>query len=348
MLQPEGLTITDKKNKVCKLRKSLYGLKQAPKQWHDKFDQVILSDGFSSVSVDKCVYTKTSDNEYVIISLYVDDMLIFGSSMNIVHSTKHFLASKFDMKDMGEASVILGIKIVRSNKDGEEVVYLGDSRTTNVLGKGKVILKLTSGKTLVLNEVLHVPNIRANLVSVAVLGKFGIKVSFESDKIVMTKNNVFVGKGYCNHGLFVLNVAENMNENASSSAYLLDSYDLWHARLGHVSQSYLKKMNSLGLISSSNYSSMNKCEVCVEAKITKKTCTSVKRETDLLNLMHTDLGDLKQTMTRGGKKYYVTFIDDFSRYTKLYLLRSKDEAYSMFLLYKAEVENQLNKKNQKS
>jgi len=52
MLQPEGLTITDEKNKVCKLRKSLYGLKQAPKQWHDKFDQVILSDGFSSVSVE--------------------------------------------------------------------------------------------------------------------------------------------------------------------------------------------------------------------------------------------------------------------------------------------------------
>ena len=98
------------------MRKSLYGLKQAPKQWHDKFDQVILSDGFSSVSMDKCVYTKTINNEYVIISLYVDDMLFFfGSSMNIVHSTKNFLTSKFDMKDMGEASVILGIKIVRSN-----------------------------------------------------------------------------------------------------------------------------------------------------------------------------------------------------------------------------------------
>ena len=65
--------------------------------------------------MDKCVYTKTIDNENVIISLYVDDMLIFGSSMNIVHSTKYFLASKFDMKDMGVASVILGIKIIRRN-----------------------------------------------------------------------------------------------------------------------------------------------------------------------------------------------------------------------------------------
>ncbi|XP_039155749.1 uncharacterized protein LOC104416603 [Eucalyptus grandis] len=82
--------------------------------------------------------------------------------------------------------------------EGEKIIYLDDSRTAQVLGKGKVLLKLTFGKTLVLNDVLHVPNIRANLVSVALLGKVGVKVSFKSDKIVMTKNNVFVKKGYCN------------------------------------------------------------------------------------------------------------------------------------------------------
>ena len=61
---------------------------------------------------------------------------------------------------------------------------------------------------------------------------------------------------------------------------------------------------------------MNKHEICVKAKITKKTYVYVKRETELLSLIHTDLGDLKQTMIKGGKKYYVTFIDYFSRYTK--------------------------------
>ena len=60
------------------------------------------------------------------------------------------------------------------------------------------MLKLTSGKTLALNDVLHVPNSRANLVFVALLGKVRIELPFESDKIVMTKNNVFVGKGFCN------------------------------------------------------------------------------------------------------------------------------------------------------
>ena len=59
--------------------------------------------------------------------------------------------------------------------DGEEQVYLGDSRTTSVLGKGKVLLKLTSGKTLALSDVLHVPTIRFNLIFVALLGKVGVK-----------------------------------------------------------------------------------------------------------------------------------------------------------------------------
>ena len=108
--------------------------------------------------------------------------------------------------------------------DGEEQVYLSDLRTISVQGKGKVLLKLTSRKTPALNNVLHVPSIRVNLISIALLGNVGVKISFESDKTVMTKNNIFVGKGYCDQGLFVLNVSEVINENASSSVYLIDSY----------------------------------------------------------------------------------------------------------------------------
>jgi len=63
----------------------------------------------------------------------------------------------------------------------------------------------------------------------------------------------------------------------------------------------------------------------------------------LLGLIHIDLVDLKQTITRGGKKNFVTFIDDYSRYTKVYLIKHKDEAFDMFLSYKTEVENQLDK-----
>ena len=64
---------------------------------------------------DKFIYNKLNNNEGVIIYLYVDDLLIFGTSYNIVHDTKCFLASKFDMKILVEANVILGIKILRDD-----------------------------------------------------------------------------------------------------------------------------------------------------------------------------------------------------------------------------------------
>ena len=93
MLQPEGCITPGQEHKVCKLNKSLYGLKQAPKPWHEKFDNALLKNGFLSVEVDKCVYKKCTEKECVIIALYADDMLIFGTSLSVVHSTKRFLAS---------------------------------------------------------------------------------------------------------------------------------------------------------------------------------------------------------------------------------------------------------------
>ncbi|GJV52486.1 zinc finger, CCHC-type containing protein [Tanacetum coccineum] len=117
MKQSEGFVMPDNEHKVCKLVKSLYGLKQAPKQWHQKFDEVVLSSGFHLNQSDKCVYSKFDDSgKGVIICLYVDDMLIFVIDQNQVDKTKKFLSSRLSMKDMGEADVILGIKIKRENK----------------------------------------------------------------------------------------------------------------------------------------------------------------------------------------------------------------------------------------
>ena len=80
-----------------------------------KFDSVVLSNGFLLNQADKCVYSKfDASSKGVIIFLYVDDMLIFGTDQNQVDKTKKFLSSNFDMKDLGEAEVILGIKIKRT------------------------------------------------------------------------------------------------------------------------------------------------------------------------------------------------------------------------------------------
>ncbi|RVW77298.1 Retrovirus-related Pol polyprotein from transposon TNT 1-94 [Vitis vinifera] len=115
MEQPEGFVLLGNENKVCKLVKSLYGLKQVPKQWHEKFDHAILSDGFRHNNVDKCLYSKTCDDYMVIVCLYVDDMLILSDDMRGIIETKRFLSSTFKMKDLGEVDTILGIKVKRNS-----------------------------------------------------------------------------------------------------------------------------------------------------------------------------------------------------------------------------------------
>jgi len=114
MEQPEGFLTLEQENKVCKLVKSLYGLKQTPKQWHKKFDYAMLESSFKINECDKCVYTKDTTHGYVILCLYVDDMLIIGSDDKIIRSTKDMLKSKFDMKDIGLRDVILVVKITRT------------------------------------------------------------------------------------------------------------------------------------------------------------------------------------------------------------------------------------------
>ena len=112
MKQPEGFVMSGQEHKVSKLVKSLYGLKQTPKQRHEKFDKVIVSNGFNIHESNKCVYSIFNGNKCVIIYLFVDDMLIFVIDSESIKLTKSLLSFNFDMEDMGLADVILGIKII--------------------------------------------------------------------------------------------------------------------------------------------------------------------------------------------------------------------------------------------
>jgi len=79
----------------------------------------------------------------------------------------------------------------------------------------------------------------------------------------MIKNNIFVWKGYYDQDLFVLNVSKIIKESGSmSSTYIVNSYDIWHARLGHVNSSYVIKLQWLGLINMHDKQS-RKCDIYV-------------------------------------------------------------------------------------
>ena len=117
MEQPEGFKVSGKENLVCKLKKSLYGLKQAPRQWYKKFDSFMVSQGYKRTAADQCVYIqKFQDGNFVALLLYVDDMLIVGKDAMKISQLKKELSKSFDMKDLGPAQQILGMRIIRDRK----------------------------------------------------------------------------------------------------------------------------------------------------------------------------------------------------------------------------------------
>ncbi|GJR62749.1 retrovirus-related pol polyprotein from transposon TNT 1-94 [Tanacetum coccineum] len=127
--------------------------------------------------------------------------------------------------------------------DNGEKLYMGNSETADIKGEGDVILKTTSEKELKLTNVLYVLEFRRNLVSGWLLNKFSIRLVFESDKFVLSKNQMYVGKGYAVNGMFKLHVmvVKNDIKKMNSSAYLIESANVRHGRLGLYCYVYLLK-----------------------------------------------------------------------------------------------------------
>ena len=99
MEQPEGFEVKGKESKVCKLVKSLYGLKQAPRQWYRKFESFMTMHGYKKTSSDHCVFVqKFGPDDFVVLLLYVDDMLIVGQNKGRISKLKEDLAKSFEMK----------------------------------------------------------------------------------------------------------------------------------------------------------------------------------------------------------------------------------------------------------
>ena len=191
------------------------------------------------------------------------------------------------------------------------------------------------------------------------------------------------------NGLFKINVmtiVPPINNKNTSSVYMIESSNVWHGRLGHVSYDTLHRLINMeclpkfkldpnhkceicveSKLTRTSFQSIessseplklinmeclpkfkldpnHKCEICVESKLTRTSFQSIERSSEPLKLIHLDICDLKFIQTRGGKKYFLTLIDDCTRYCYVYLLRSKDEALEMFQHFKNEVENQLDRK----
>jgi transposase InsO family protein len=120
---------------------------------------------------------------------------------------------------------------------------------------------------------------------------------------------------------------------------------VWHSRLCHVNFVHIIQLSRLNLIQKIPIVRRSKCHACVNYKQPRKPFNSVEdKSLAPLDLIHSDLCERNEILARAAKKYFTTFIDDATTYCYLYLIKTKDEALNCFKIYKAEVENQLEKK----
>ncbi|GJU69898.1 zinc finger, CCHC-type containing protein [Tanacetum coccineum] len=128
------------------------------------------------------------------------------------------------------------------------ILYIGNESTTLVHGRGCVDLKFSFGKIVSLFNVLHVPNIRKNLVSSSVLNNCGYKQVIESNKFILSKHGVFIGFSYLSNQMFRLNIDNTNIALAFMLTSKLNDSILWHARLGHIHFKRMQDMSKDGLI----------------------------------------------------------------------------------------------------
>ena len=122
----------------------------------------------------------------------------------------------------------------------------------------------------------------------------------------------------------------------------LKSSYLWHCRFGHISERRMSELHKCGSLGSFDYESFDTCESCLLSKMTKLPFKGKRERAEgLLDIIHTNVCGPMSMLTRGGFVYFITFIDDYSRYGYLYLMRYKSGAFERFKEFRNEVEKQL-------
>lgn len=233
------------------------------------------------------------------------------------------------------------------NKDNQLRVYTASEHFIKSNGVGEVNLSVKLNRrttnSVKLKNALCVPGLRNNLLSVSSVTDNGYTVTFEKDQAtVKRKNGSVVFTAAKRNQLYVVNEKEDHAALVAEN----ENIDLrkWHQRYGHLNINDLKTMKNkdmvLGIQFASKTNEIN-CEVCARCKIhVQPFKSSSNREENILGLVHSDICGPMSTESLGGAKYFVTFIDDCSRYTEVIMLRNRSDVLQAFKDYKRKVENQ--------
>lgn len=234
------------------------------------------------------------------------------------------------------------LKYDKTNKvtvaNGQEIFSQG------IGGNGEVYHKTYPNQIQKIHiiSVLYVPVLDSPLSSVKKICEHGYKVIFEKEVCkIMKENKIFVIANI-NNNLYRFEcqetasfVRENDNRNC---------IHFWHHRLGHRNPEVIRKLVCNQLVNGVVINDCNEtvdCTVCIRRKLTRKPFPkeSNKRAKEKLELVHSDIFRPMRTLTPGKSRYFLTFTDDYSRYTVIYFLNSKDEVSDKLEEYVTFAEN---------
>ena len=241
----------------------------------------------------------------------------------------------------------------RSLKE-EVTVCVADGNRSRAEGVGSVRLKDQDGRIVTLTEVIHVPELDRKLVSVPMLASKGVKMVFAHDACTLEYGDELVTKVPRSGKLFAmkavaLSQAAKVSESMGGEAVALSVQDekaqVLHARLGHVGPTKMKLVMEAGLgVPMTPLEVLDRlpCAGCACGKMKvadfKHTSGSQVKTSRVLELVHSDVMGPMTPRSKGGSRFIVTFVDDFSRFVCVYPMKAKAEVLERFKEFKSMME----------
>ena len=229
--------------------------------------------------------------------------------------------------------MIQGFFTIQSINPNENFLFMENQKKAPIEGIGTYRLILDSGYYLDLPQTLYVPSLSRNLVSVSKLDVNGFSFKIRKGCFsLFNKDNSFISFGILVDGLYRLKLdvdfsaslmCVHQNIGIKRSMANENSAYLWHKRLGHISKERLQRLVKNEILPNLYFTDLGLCVDCINRKQTKHNKKGVTRSTQLLEIIHTDICGPFDTPSFGGENYFITFIDDFSRYGYIYLLNEK-------------------------
>ncbi|XP_073816655.1 ecdysteroid phosphate phosphatase isoform X1 [Musca autumnalis] len=246
--------------------------------------------------------------------------------------------------DSGASSHMSGDKTLFSSlKEHKQKITLASGDCMYAEGIGDVHVK-SEFTDITLTNVLFVPKLSANFISVYKMIEHGNKVNFSKEKVIATTTlGGILFKAVANAGMFLV---ELVRMERLMMAKKNDDSVLWHKRYGHLNANDMQKLLNGGLVRGMFFEAKDienlSCTTCSMCKITSQPFTSYGNSFSKhpLELVHTDICGPMRVRSEGGSRYFISFIDDFSRFITVYFLKRKSDALQVFKRYKSNVEKQ--------